>query len=74
MTNAPYMATETRLRRAKRGDTVHLPGCRASGRTLPWIWAEDKPVELVRALPWVKPCKVCDPFAVPVVGGEDKQQ
>jgi len=63
----PFEGRQTRLRRSKRGDTVHRAGCSRAVNTVPWIWAEDHTDAEVLADPvvktWIRPCKICDPFA-----------
>jgi hypothetical protein len=61
MSAPAWMLEETRLRRSKRGDTVHRAGCPRAANTIPWRWAENHSDAEIRAIDWVRLCKVCKP-------------
>lgn len=66
MSTPDYLSTATRLRRSKKGDTVHRAACARARNALPWIWAENFTDAQILAntsvQSWIKPCRICNPF------------
>jgi hypothetical protein len=62
-----YISQVTRLRRAKRGDFIHRADCPRANltNTLPWLWAEERSDDEVRAGAaenGLHLCRVCKPL------------
>jgi hypothetical protein len=57
-----YLDAVTVLKRSRRGDTYHRASCSRAKNGLPWLWAEGRVRTEVEAVPWLHPCKTCDPL------------